>query len=329
MNRKILLGIMMIGLVATLAGAGMYAYFSDIEKSEGNIFRAGTIDLEVNGENPLVSALVTIEDMKPCETKYSGVITVKNVGTNPGSLTMHIKNVACAGGLHPESEWGEDPTNEINNIDDFIWVDVNEEYIGILGARVFPVTDGNGGTICDVEVDVIDGTMYVTYDMGLVTNGFMSFNVITTEGWVYAPGIASDPSIGTFLDKISPEGAWSREALPAGCEVIQTDGEVVFTCPLTIFGLEAGYCNIAKMGFVVSEHPYAYTAPLGLDAFDLDTYMPIALDKTVECEVSPPLPLKVGEEFSFELSFHMHESVTNWAQGDICTFTIEFLLEQV
>jgi len=45
--RKILTAIFVVGLVATIAGAGIYAYFSDTETSTSNIFTAGTLDLKV------------------------------------------------------------------------------------------------------------------------------------------------------------------------------------------------------------------------------------------------------------------------------------------
>jgi predicted ribosomally synthesized peptide with SipW-like signal peptide len=47
MQKKILVSMMVIGLVATLAGAGLYAYFSDTETSTGNVFTAGTLDIKL------------------------------------------------------------------------------------------------------------------------------------------------------------------------------------------------------------------------------------------------------------------------------------------
>ncbi len=39
--------------------------------------------------------------------------------------------------------------------------------------------------------------------------------------------------------------------------------------------------------------------------------------------------LQPGENRTLTLSFHMDENVTNWAQGDNCTFTLKFVLEQL
>ena len=86
MDRKILLGILMIGLVAALAGAGIFAYFSDTETSTGNVIVAGTIDLSLTGS-------FTFTDVKPCEDFEEVTVTFRNVGQNPGYLYNKIDYV--------------------------------------------------------------------------------------------------------------------------------------------------------------------------------------------------------------------------------------------
>jgi len=51
MDKKILVSMMVIGLVAALAGAGLYAYFYDTAESTGNTFTAGTLDIQVRDSN--------------------------------------------------------------------------------------------------------------------------------------------------------------------------------------------------------------------------------------------------------------------------------------
>lgn len=48
MNKKILISLSVIGIVAAIAVGGTIAYFSDTETSEGNILTAGSIDLKVD-----------------------------------------------------------------------------------------------------------------------------------------------------------------------------------------------------------------------------------------------------------------------------------------
>ena len=141
--KKIIFSLMAILLAVGLVGAGAFAQFFDVETSEGNVFTAGTIDIEVNEENPLESVLVELEDMKPCE--YEEVfVRVTNVGTNPLNLWKHVGEIECDTGLlaYPvgapvcssepeyEAEGGPDAWSPIDNICDWIlvdmWIDVND-----------------------------------------------------------------------------------------------------------------------------------------------------------------------------------------------------------
>jgi len=103
MNTKgILMSILMIGIVATAAGAGTLAFFSDVEVATDNTFTAGTIDIAVDGENPweknytvrVPGDTSNSPDLKPSQTGYIN-FTVKNVGTNPLDLWKMIDNVGC------------------------------------------------------------------------------------------------------------------------------------------------------------------------------------------------------------------------------------------
>jgi len=130
MNNQILLGLVTIGLVASVIGVGTYAYFSDTETSTGNTMTAGTLDLQVYVgttwvSNPGIPALVTILDMKPSYDKWSSPIYLKVVD-NPAKLWMRITNVICEtnGVTEPEGATG-DSTNWLPNVTDF-QIEVND-----------------------------------------------------------------------------------------------------------------------------------------------------------------------------------------------------------
>lgn len=79
--RKILTSIMVIGIVATMLGAGTFAIFSDTETSTGNTFTAGTLDLKVDyGKDDPNVVSYTFENMKPGD-KEEVTFHLKNVGT--------------------------------------------------------------------------------------------------------------------------------------------------------------------------------------------------------------------------------------------------------
>ena len=51
MNKKILVSLSVIGVVAAIVVGGTIAYFSDTETSTGNTFTAGAIDLTIDNES--------------------------------------------------------------------------------------------------------------------------------------------------------------------------------------------------------------------------------------------------------------------------------------
>jgi len=139
MNKKILIGILMIGLISSFAGAGVYAYFTDTETLPGNVFQAGTVDITISaGETQTIP--FSILDMKPCEVGY-GTLRIDNVGTNPVNVYKTIENVVCDGGIkaywsgayvassEPEYEAGFNGThyNEYCRIDKWITYDLSVE----------------------------------------------------------------------------------------------------------------------------------------------------------------------------------------------------------
>ena len=115
-NRGFLASLMIIGLISAMAGYGTVAYFSDVESAEENVLQAGTIDIDIDEENPWMSTF-TLEDMKPSEMYQQWTnVTINNVGTNDARVCKMINITSYGGGDHPESEWEEDSENTINKI---------------------------------------------------------------------------------------------------------------------------------------------------------------------------------------------------------------------
>jgi len=100
MNKKILASIFVIGILALAMGYGTYSYFSDTEKSTGNVFTAGTIDIAVDGNNPWTATYsAALSDVKPSQNRgITFVIT--NPGKNPVDVWKRIVVTGCSGGIN-------------------------------------------------------------------------------------------------------------------------------------------------------------------------------------------------------------------------------------
>ena len=102
--KKILFSVGIIGIASVAAVAGTIAYFSDVELSPGNTLTAGTIDLAVNGQNPLDSMVVTMYDIKPSKELPDTLVNLRNVGGNDGIADLHILLGRSSENMESESE---------------------------------------------------------------------------------------------------------------------------------------------------------------------------------------------------------------------------------
>ncbi|RLC36508.1 hypothetical protein DRH29_04405 [candidate division Kazan bacterium] len=82
MNKRILTSLSVIGVVAAIVAGGTIAYLNDTEESKANAFVSGSLDLEVNNENPCTSTVFDISDVKPGDSG-TATIRLKNVGSLP------------------------------------------------------------------------------------------------------------------------------------------------------------------------------------------------------------------------------------------------------
>jgi predicted ribosomally synthesized peptide with SipW-like signal peptide len=89
---KVLMSLMTIALVGALIGGGVYAYFNDTETSTGNVFTAGTLNLDLtdaseNG-NESETATWVFSNLVPGASGGGARLTVTNNGTINGFLDL-------------------------------------------------------------------------------------------------------------------------------------------------------------------------------------------------------------------------------------------------
>lgn len=130
MNRKILVGILAIGLVALAVGWGTYSQFSDTETTQ-TTFSAGSLDLTINDQNG-VPVTFSWSNLRPGNQPHYS-LTLKNIGTIQGYLD--ISNIVVVSGenvlTEPEIEAG-DTSDDTGELDD------------VLNLRLFLDYDHNG-----------------------------------------------------------------------------------------------------------------------------------------------------------------------------------------
>jgi predicted ribosomally synthesized peptide with SipW-like signal peptide len=130
MDKKILVSMMVIGLVATLAGAGLYAYFSDTETSTNNVFQAGILNIEIADNNegwydgtPVSASWMSPSGWGPGDSFTTDYVRLRNVGTIDAKyIYLTFRDLVDANGAQPESEWSgkDDISNKI------VLVSINE-----------------------------------------------------------------------------------------------------------------------------------------------------------------------------------------------------------
>lgn len=113
MSKRILTSVLVIGLVAALAGVGTFALFTDTASSTGNLVGAGTLDLKVDGEDTVVP--MSISGVAPGDSgwayHYQWYLTTNDGSVPAGRLTFKIDNVQHDGGAFPAPEQAVDPDN--------------------------------------------------------------------------------------------------------------------------------------------------------------------------------------------------------------------------
>ena len=87
-NRKVLISLFIIGILALGIGWGTHSLFTDTETSNGNTFTAATLDLKVNGTDDPNVVYITLSNMKPGDDTGYYKWILKNVGSIPGKLSV-------------------------------------------------------------------------------------------------------------------------------------------------------------------------------------------------------------------------------------------------
>ncbi len=106
--KKIIISLCIIAVVAVVAVGTTHSYFSDTETSNNNIIQTGTVDVDIDGQNPWTGKF-DWENIRPGDTKEITFV-IHNIGTYPIKLWKIIKNLTTEenGIAGPEQDWYTD-----------------------------------------------------------------------------------------------------------------------------------------------------------------------------------------------------------------------------
>lgn len=101
MNKRIMMSVLIIGVVASLVGVGVYALYSDTASSSGNTFSTSTLDLKVDGADTMVpmsfSGIAPGDDGSVYHSQFYAL--TKDGSVPAGKLTLSVDNVHDIAGV--------------------------------------------------------------------------------------------------------------------------------------------------------------------------------------------------------------------------------------
>jgi spore coat-associated protein N len=113
MKKRILTSVLVIGLVAALAGTGTWALYTDTAASTGNTITGGTLDLKADGSDTVAPMSFSAVGPGDWGWAYNNKFyALTNTGSvRGGKLTYRIDNVQNSGGVLTPPEAAVDPDN--------------------------------------------------------------------------------------------------------------------------------------------------------------------------------------------------------------------------
>ena len=119
-------------LIAGIAGAGTWAFFSDSEVSQNNTITAGTLDLQVGATDPCTESVDVGTQIQPGASGNAADWTTTNLGNVSGTLKVEISSITNYENTRSEPEEAAGDTTagategELGDfVDIAIWLDVN------------------------------------------------------------------------------------------------------------------------------------------------------------------------------------------------------------
>ncbi|AKB33760.1 hypothetical protein MSSIH_3070 [Methanosarcina siciliae HI350] len=188
---KMIPSVLLIFFVLLLVSAGTWAAYTDVETSSGNTFTAGTLDLYMTDNGPIIDYEWTLTNMIPGMSK-SGQLNLYNNGTVADHVEITFSTICRDPGADAGNNEESDTLAGANGMDSYLKVDSMSYSVYGSGnpgtlvdngiSSVSSITDSNGNGFIDLadlngltldnlappgpnQQDPIDFNMKVTFDM--------------------------------------------------------------------------------------------------------------------------------------------------------------------
>jgi predicted ribosomally synthesized peptide with SipW-like signal peptide len=167
-NKKMFLGVLIIGVVSLLAGSATWAYFQDTEVSADNTLTAGTLDLFLD---PL-TAPFTLENKEPGDSAIE-TQTIINEGSLAGELDIAVSAITNTEGTPLEFEVAPQGDGELGGVARMaLWLDLDADGVFDEGTDISLKSDGTRATDDNTDAyyyDTIDSYGGETWDAIVAT----------------------------------------------------------------------------------------------------------------------------------------------------------------
>jgi spore coat-associated protein N len=182
-NKKIFLSILIVGTIASMAGAGTWAAFTDTGTSTANTFTAGTLDLTLNGLNTITG--FGIGPVAPKATGTAGSIVVRNAGTIDGNLVVSATAIQNLENGRNAPELLVDNSNDLGELGGAVTITIKDH---AAASGVPPLYSGLVSGLSSSSLGSLpantEKTLDITYAISDVGNEIqtdsLSFNMVFT-----------------------------------------------------------------------------------------------------------------------------------------------------
>lgn len=142
--KKILVSLMVVAMVATMLGLGIFAQFRDIDTSSGNYVEAGSLNLKIdNRDGPDdIGQTMKVTGLQPGETRTEEV-SLRNAGSCPGTADFHILGPESGHPIvndentciDPEQDAGDDPASNEGELCKYLKIKISYDGVAVPGGE--------------------------------------------------------------------------------------------------------------------------------------------------------------------------------------------------